>query len=161
MKSTEGAHLRRITRDEAETEALGALLASRALPGDFVALRGDLGAGKTAFARGFVAALGDPDASSPTFSIVHEYDCDPPLFHFDVYRLSGEDDLDGIGYDEYLLRRGIVLMEWPERAERRLPADRFEVCFMRTDDGSREIEIRGLGGAAGVVSELAQREAMP
>ncbi len=134
-----------IARDEGETESMGARLAKSVAAGAFVALRGDLGAGKTAFARGFAAALGDAGASSPTFSIAHEYETEPPVYHFDVYRLGGEEDLEAIGFDDYLRRSGVILMEWPERVEGRLPDNRYEVRIERMGDNERSIAIEALG----------------
>ena len=83
--------LKVVSHSEAETEALGAALANLLRPGDFVALSGGLGAGKTALCRGLVRALGSEECASPTFTIVHEYDCDPPVYHFDAYRLNNAD----------------------------------------------------------------------
>lgn len=146
VRKRPGALLR--SASEEETEAIGARLASLLDAGAFVALRGDLGAGKTAFVRGFAAALGDDCASSPTFGIVHEYDTVPQVFHFDVYRLRDESDLDAIGYDDYLRRGGILLMEWPERVEALLPPDRLELRIDRVSDGERRIAIDGFGACA-------------
>lgn len=114
-----------------ETENLGKYLAKSLLPGDFVALYGDLGIGKTAFVRGVASQLGDNSASSPTFGIVHEYDTEPPVLHFDVYRLHDEDDLEAIGYDDYMSSGSIVLMEWPERVPAALPTNRIEIHMQR------------------------------
>lgn len=134
---------------ESQTEDIAARLASRLGSGAFVALRGDLGAGKTAFARGFVRQLGSDDVSSPTFSIVHEYDCTPPVYHFDVYRLAGVDDLESIGFDDYLRKGGVILMEWPERIEEALPFDRIEVKLKAKSENIREITISKFGDFQG------------
>ncbi|MBE7013219.1 MAG: tRNA (adenosine(37)-N6)-threonylcarbamoyltransferase complex ATPase subunit type 1 TsaE [Ruminococcaceae bacterium] len=87
--------------------------------GDVVILNGDLGAGKTAFTAGVAAGLGITDyVSSPTFTIVNEYrNGKTPVFHFDLYRLTGEDDLYDIGVEEYLSNDGICIFEWPEFAK--------------------------------------------
>lgn len=135
------------TTDTKETEEVGATLARRLqsehFPHPFVALFGDMGVGKTAFCRGFCRELGILRVKSPTYTIVNEYKggvC--PVYHFDLYRLSGEDELDGIGYTEYLSRPGMILCEWPERAEDALPADCVRVYLSRTEnDGERTIEI--------------------
>ena len=110
-----------------QTEALGARLAEEmckntALP-PFVALYGDLGVGKTAFVRGFASVIA-PAAlvRSPTFALVNEYrGKERTLFHFDMYRITGEDDLYSIGYDDYLARDGIALVEWSENIPYALP----------------------------------------
>jgi tRNA threonylcarbamoyladenosine biosynthesis protein TsaE len=103
--------------DLAAMEALGARIARRLLPGDVVALSGDLGAGKTTLARAIVAALGYAgEVPSPTFTIVETYDgLDPPLVHADFYRLEDAREAEELGLDDY--RSGAALIaEWPERA---------------------------------------------
>ena len=112
---------------ELEMEALGMRIA-RALPlGGFVALYGDLGAGKTVLCRGAGRALGLDHLSSPTFTIVQEYPTAPPLFHFDAYRLADEDELYAMGFEDYLYRGGLLLMEWADRVPEALPKDRLDV----------------------------------
>ena len=97
-----------LTHNEIETEALGETLARRLGPGDVVAYRGDLGAGKTAFTRGLARGLGCTGrVTSPTFTVVNEYEGRLPLFHFDLYRLEGEDALYDIGWEDYLDRGGL------------------------------------------------------
>ena len=116
-----------------ETEDCGANLAREilrdvSLP-HFIALYGDLGVGKTAFVRGF-ASLIAPQSTvrSPTFALVNEYRGQPlSLFHFDMYRIDSEDDLYSIGYDDYLARRGICLVEWSEKIPYALPEDYLRV----------------------------------
>ena len=107
------------TNNPEQTEALGAQLAQRLAPGDAVAFFGDLGAGKTAFVRGMARGLGIRESvTSPTYTVVNEYHSGRiPLFHFDLYRLSGPDDLFDIGWEDYLERGGICAVEWSERAE--------------------------------------------
>ena len=109
-----------ISRSESGTEALGAVLAKDLRPGDVVALTGDLGAGKTAFVRGLARGLSlDPgQVSSPTFALVHEYRGGRlPLFHVDLYRLSGAEAED-LGLDELGVADGVLAIEWPERLGR-------------------------------------------
>ncbi len=125
------------TASVAMTEAAGAALAKdmqeQKLP-PFVALYGDLGVGKTAFVRGF-ASVFTPAAlvRSPTFALVNEYrGKDISLFHFDMYRIEGEDDLYSIGYDDYLARRGICLVEWSENIPFALPDEYIEVTIEKT-----------------------------
>lgn len=88
-------------------------------PGDILALKGDLGAGKTAFTAGLAKGLGSANCvSSPTFTIINEYSGGRlPVYHFDLYRLSGADDLYDIGVEDYLFGDGICVVEWPEIAE--------------------------------------------
>lgn len=139
-----------ITSDVSKTERAGAELA-RTLVSDaslppFVALYGDLGVGKTAFIRGFVSVI-SPAATvrSPTFALVNEYRARPrSVFHFDMYRIEDEDDLDSIGFYDYLDRNGICLVEWSERIPYALPDDYIRVTIEKNDPdapSSREIRI--------------------
>ncbi len=137
------------TASPAETEAIGAALADRlmrepSLP-RYIALYGDLGVGKTAFVRG-VASVLSPGAAvrSPTFALVHEYRGAIPMFHFDMYRITDEDDLYSIGYDDYLTRGGVILVEWSENIPYALPDAYLRVCITKDDPttpDSREITI--------------------
>ena len=133
------------TKNEAETEALGERLA-RCLPaGSVVALYGDLGSGKTALVRGMARGLEiEEPVSSPTFTVVNEYPGEPPLFHFDMYRLSGPEELWGIGWEDYLERGGICVVEWSERIEAALEPDTVRVRFEREGETLRRITIDGL-----------------
>lgn len=122
-----------------ETEAVGAQLANAMLKDlslpPFVALYGDLGVGKTAFVRGFASIIA-PAAlvRSPTFALVNEYrGKTKPLFHFDMYRITGEDDLYSIGYDDYLARDGIALVEWSENIPYALPERYLRVEITKDD----------------------------
>lgn len=130
------------TSSAAETERIGADLAERmaedaSLP-PFVALYGDLGVGKTAFVRGFASVFCEGVAvRSPTFALVNEYRGKrKTLFHFDMYRIEGEDDLYSIGYDDYLARDGIALVEWSENIPFALPDEHLKVLIEK-DDVSR------------------------
>ena len=130
-----------------ETSGAGAklaneILANASLP-KFVALRGDLGAGKTEFTRGF-ASVASPGSfvKSPTYALVNEYKKGKyPLFHFDIYRLTDEDDLYSTGYFEYL-DRGICLVEWFQNIPECLPDEYFEVVIDKINDGeARHISV--------------------
>lgn len=109
--------IRYITGSAEETELAGKHIAAKLNKGDIVAIHGGLGAGKTALVRGIAAKL-TPEAqvSSPTFSIVNVYNGEIPLYHFDLYRLEGADDLWSIGFDDYMDGSGICLVEWSERS---------------------------------------------
>ena len=127
------------TSSAAETEAVGASLAAEmaadaTLP-PFIALYGDLGVGKTAFVRGFASVFCEGVAvRSPTFALVNEYrGKEKTLFHFDMYRITGEDDLYSIGYDDYLMRDGICLVEWSENIPFALPDEYLKVTIEKDD----------------------------
>jgi len=104
------------TNNENETVQVGEKMGRTLAPGAVVALYGDLGAGKTAFTRGLAKGLGiKMNVSSPTFTIVNEYPGDVPLFHFDMYRLNDEEELFDIGWDDYIRRSGVCVVEWSEK----------------------------------------------
>ena len=134
-----------ITHSPAETEAVGEALAKTLRPGTVLAFRGDLGAGKTAFTRGLARGLGCAGrVTSPTFTIVNEYDGATPLFHFDMYRLGSSDELFDIGWEDYLTRGGVCAVEWSERVDDAMPADTLWVDIARgTDESDRIITITG------------------
>jgi len=105
-----------ITCNEAETVREGEKLGRTLRPGAVVALYGGLGTGKTAFTRGLAKGMGiSMNVSSPTFTIVNEYPGETPLFHFDMYRLDDEEELFDIGWDDYMKRNGICVVEWSEK----------------------------------------------
>ena len=132
------------THSVKETERLGELLARRLHAGDVIAMSGDLGAGKTAFVRGLARGLGiTARVTSPTYTIVNEYEGTLPLFHFDMYRLFGADELDDIGWDDYLKRGGVCAVEWSERAEGLLPDDCIRVAITARDENISRVEITG------------------
>ena len=133
------------TISETETSALGAELASRLAPGAVIAMYGDLGAGKTAFTRGLASGLGlKSRVSSPTFTIVNEYLGRIPLFHFDMYRLKDADELFEIGWEDYLARGGVCVVEWSENVEGAFPPETIVVKIEKTGENERSIEIEGI-----------------
>lgn len=128
-----------------ETEHIGEMLGRRLRPGTVMAYRGGLGMGKTAFTRGLARGLGCAGrVTSPTFTIVNEYDGATPLFHFDMYRLGSSDELFDIGWEDYLTRGGVCAVEWSERVDDAMPADTLWVDIARgTDESDRIITITG------------------
>lgn len=125
--------------DLAATAKLGAAIAGALKPGDAVLLRGDLGSGKTTLARAVLAALGvTENVPSPTFTLVQTYDT-PRLSvsHYDLYRLRNEQELEELGLED-ALDQGAALIEWPERAEKRLPADAL-IAQLETDRHRRAL----------------------
>ncbi len=134
------------TSSESETEALGERV-GRALPpgGAVIALYGELGAGKTAFVRGLGRALGvEDDVVSPTFTIVNEYPGDRELFHFDMYRLGGADELFDIGWEDYLSREGVCAVEWSENVPEAFDGSEIRVAITKTPSDGRKITVEGL-----------------
>jgi tRNA threonylcarbamoyladenosine biosynthesis protein TsaE len=144
------------TSDPAETRALAARLAAAARPGDLLCLVGDLGAGKTQFAKGFATGLGITDTvSSPTFVLMTEYAGRLPLFHLDLYRLEdAADALAGGLLDERQLE-GVALVEWAERLGDALPVGRLDVVIDGTGDEPRRIALRSADPAYGRYLEAA------
>ena len=135
-----------LSHNVTETEDLGRRLAERLHSGDVVAFFGDLGAGKTAFTRGLAAGLGCKGrVTSPTFTIVSEYDGPTPPFHFDMYRLGCEDELFYIGWEDYLARPGICAVEWSEQIAGALPPEAVRVTIRRhpTEENWRDITVEG------------------
>ena len=136
-----------LSHSEQETEALGEALAEKLGPGDVVAYRGDLGAGKTAFTRGLARGLGCTGrVTSPTFTIVNEYEGRVPLFHFDLYRLGDEEELWDIGWEDYLGRGGVCAVEWSESCPGAIPPEAVTVTIRRCPDHEdwRRITIEGV-----------------
>ena len=132
--------------DEDATNRLGAVIAHLLQPGDAVCLWGPLGAGKSTLARGLIRALtrADEDVPSPTFTLVQFYEtADFSLAHFDLYRLTRPDEVEEIGLDE-ALDQGAVLIEWPERLEGRLPADRLDIEIAMAGEGADEHRVARL-----------------
>jgi tRNA threonylcarbamoyladenosine biosynthesis protein TsaE len=117
------------------------MLGSRLEPGDTVCLYGDLGAGKTSFSYGIALGLDVKDQyiTSPTFTFVNEYKGRMPFYHIDLYRLKDPEELEGIGFEEYIDSDGVTVIEWAERAGDELPDDRLSVYFSYVDEHSREI----------------------
>ena len=134
-----------ITHSPAETEELGCRLGRTLGPGAVVAYFGGLGMGKTAFTRGLARGLGCRGrVTSPTFTIVNEYDGPTPLFHFDMYRLADADALFDIGWEDYLQRGGVCAVEWSENVADAMQGA-ISVRIGRDSDEQRTITIEGGG----------------
>ena len=131
-----------ITRSEPQTEALGAAVAASLPDGTVVAFYGELGSGKTAFVRGMARGMGIGDiVSSPTFTIVNEYQGPRQLFHFDMYRLGSADELFDIGWEDYLARGGVCAVEWSENVADAFDGAEMTVSFHKLGDDLRLITI--------------------
>ena len=130
----------------AQTEAFGERLAAALHPGDIIAFRGGLGAGKTAFTRGLAKGLGITErVTSPTYTIVNEYLSGRlPLFHFDMYRLPSSEDLFDIGWEDYLERGGICAVEWSENVESAMEnAITVDIARVEGQEDARAITVTG------------------
>jgi tRNA threonylcarbamoyladenosine biosynthesis protein TsaE len=140
MSAATSLERRIVSRDAAETRGLAARLASVARPGDLVCLWGELGSGKTQFAKGFGAGLGVTDTIvSPTFILMAEYAARLPLFHLDLYRLADAADALSGGLIDERQADGVTLVEWPNRLGGVLPAARLDVSIVGTGDDPRDI----------------------
>lgn len=145
-----------ISSSPTETEELGSQLGLILPPGSFLALRGDLGGGKTCFTRGIVASAAPASAhmvASPTYAIMNNYPGAIPVYHFDFYRLSGDDDIAELGFEEYFYGTGVCVVEWSERLEELLPADHLVVAFDYLEQDQRSITISASGPVSSRVLE--------
>ena len=131
-----------ISHSPQETFELGRQFAAELRRGDVLALAGDLGAGKTQFSKGLAAGLGvEAEVTSPTFTLIHEYPGGRlPLFHIDLYRLEEEDEVLGIGLDEYLDGDGVTVIEWADKFAALMPEGVRWVRFRVLEGDEREIQ---------------------
>ncbi|MBQ6884141.1 MAG: tRNA (adenosine(37)-N6)-threonylcarbamoyltransferase complex ATPase subunit type 1 TsaE [Clostridia bacterium] len=132
-----------ISNSPATTKEIAADLAGTLQGGEVIAFYGDLGQGKTCFVTGLAEGLGfSGEVSSPTFAIINEYIGGRlNLYHFDMYRVSGWDDLYSTGYFEYMESGGVLAVEWSENIEAALPDDTIRITIKRIDETTREITI--------------------
>ena len=135
------------TNSAEETEKIGKLLAEKfdtgGIENAFIALRGEMGVGKTAFVRGFASAFDIRGVKSPTYTVVNEYRGRKKIYHFDMYRIESEDDLYSIGYDEYISSNAYSIVEWSENITDFIPEGAITVTIERapTGEGERNITI--------------------
>ena len=130
------------SESEADTEKIGEEFARDLPAGTVIAMYGDLGAGKTAFVRGMARGMGlKCTVNSPTFTIVNEYLGERSLIHFDMYRLSSADELFDIGWEDYLARGAVCVVEWSENVRDAFFGDEISITIEKTGDTSREITI--------------------
>jgi len=133
-----------------QTEALGKVLGAEVEPGDIITLEGVLGAGKTALTQAIARGLGvDPRiyVTSPTFSLLHEYQGRIPLYHLDLYRLAGEEEIESLGFREYFYSKGLTVIEWPERLGSLTPGERLHIELVISAETSRTANLTGHGNA--------------
>lgn len=128
-------------------QSFGEKLGSMLKGGEVITLNGDLGAGKTELSKAIAKGLGIEDhITSPTFTIVNEYEGRLKLFHFDVYRLSSAEEMYELGYEEYFYSDGVSLIEWAELIREVLPEERLEIFIFQTErENERELELRAIG----------------
>jgi tRNA threonylcarbamoyladenosine biosynthesis protein TsaE len=118
------------TNSEAETLEFGKKLGQNATAGSIFCLNGDLGVGKTVFTKGFALGLGiEEHITSPTFTIVNQYEGKLPFYHFDVYRIADPDEMYNIGYEEYFFGEGVCLIEWAELIYDLIPTDAVQITI--------------------------------
>lgn len=137
-----------ISQNEQETRNTAKRIGERLKPGDVILFTGEMGAGKTAFTKGLAEYFGtDEEVSSPTFALVHEYPGKIPIFHFDLYRIFGYDDLYAVGFFDYLDRGGIIVVEWSENVpelETELE-NVIKIDIRKLSENEREISVSGKG----------------
>lgn len=136
--------IRFVTDNEKMTFEAGCAFGARLKGGAVIAIDGDLGAGKTVFARGIAAALCvEGHVVSPSYTIINEYEGKIPFYHFDLYRLNDADELLGIGFYDYLESAGVCAIEWASKFKDELPSTTIWVKINRIDETKREITIDG------------------
>ena len=128
---------------EKETIELAQNIESEKFPNMVICLNGDLGSGKTVFAKGFAQAMAINDVTSPTFNIIKESNGELPLYHMDVYRV--ENNVENLGLNEYFDKGGVSIIEWADMIEDYLPKERLEVEFKIVDENTRILLIRAYG----------------
>ena len=133
-----------ITKNEMETIELAQNFESEKFPNMIICLNGELGSGKTMFTKGIANALGiNENITSPTFTIIKEYEGELPLYHMDVYRLDG--NTEGIGIEEYFNKGGVVVIEWADTIKDILPKERLDIKFKVLDENKRMLILKPYG----------------
>jgi len=131
-----------ISDNEDSTLGIAQSFAESLNAGDVVLLNGNLGAGKTVFARGVARGLGiEDEITSPTFTLIHEYAGSLPLYHMDLYRMKGSHDLIDLGIEDYLYGDGVCIIEWPDKLEELKPVNVIEITLKQLSASTREIVI--------------------
>ncbi len=136
------------TRSAAETKSLGEKIGKKLQGGEVIALTGELGAGKTCLTQGLALGLGvNPQeyVTSPSFNLIKEYRGRFPLYHLDIFRLNGREELEDLGYEEYFYGEGITVIEWAEKAEGLLPVAHLCIELSVLNKNGRQIRIKPFG----------------
>lgn len=135
-----------ISRNPEETFVIGKIIGENLTKGDILALTGQLGTGKTCFTQGIARGIGVPEVfeiTSPSFTLINEYPGKITLYHFDLYRLQGSQDMEDMGYDEYLFGEGVSVIEWADKMRDILPEEALCISFKYLDENIRELVISG------------------
>ena len=130
-------------RDEEELIELAQNIESEKFENMVICLNGDLGSGKTVFAKAFASAMGIEEVSSPTFSIIKEYNGELPLYHMDVYRV--ENDIENLGIEEYYEKGGVTIIEWADMIKEYLPEERLDIKIKVTGENTRLVVLKPHG----------------
>jgi len=159
MTETTGATLDFVSHGAAQTQRFGARLGLLLEAGDVLLLEGDLGAGKTVLAQGVAQGLAvDDPVTSPTFTLIHEYQGRLPLYHVDLYRLGGHADAAAIGLEDYIYGHGVTLVEWPDRATRLLPPDHLSIALRPIAETKRAVRLTPRGARYATLVTRFKRE---
>jgi len=135
-----------MSNSENDTIKFAKIVGKKVEVGQIILLKGDLGSGKTRFVKGLAEALNiEKEVSSPTYNLINEYPGKIPLFHMDLYRLDKEEDLLNIGFEEYLYREGIIVIEWPGLAFDLLPEDFLLINFEIISEQKRKLKFKTIG----------------
>jgi tRNA threonylcarbamoyladenosine biosynthesis protein TsaE len=135
-----------VSDSPARTFNIGCFIGQQLSAGDIIALTGELGAGKTSLTQGIASGLGVSkkyQITSPTFTLVNEYPGRLALYHVDVYRLAGSDDLLAMGYEDFFFGKGVTVIEWAEKIRDILPEESYLIRMIYVDENTRKIEIKG------------------
>ena len=142
----EASRLSVLSCNPEETFSIGKIIGEHLTQGDVLALMGELGSGKTCFTHGVARGIGVSEEfliTSPSFTLINEYRGKINLYHFDLYRLHGLQDMEDLGYEEYLFGEGVSVIEWADKMKDALPEETLCITFQYLDENRREIVISG------------------
>ncbi len=146
-----------VSQHSDDTICIGKIIGEHLKGGDVVALRGELGAGKTCLTQGIAKGLRIPETyyvTSPTFTLINEYPGRIPLYHMDAYRLSGSRDLEDMGYEEYFYGDGVVVIEWAEKVDDIIPAEALLIHLEHSNGDTRKIRISSKSDISAIIKML-------
>ena len=151
--------MKKILKSLEDTKEFGINFGKTLRPGDVVCLNGDLGAGKTTLTKAIGLGLEVEDyITSPTFALINEYEGKFPVYHFDTYRLEYIEEVEDLGFDEYIYGNGVSIIEWADRIEKILPEDRIIIDIEKgSKEEERILNIRGFGKRFKEITEELER----